>query len=90
MYAEVAVGAQRDIAINLIQDLKLHTTDLIILTLDQEPGLWISLIVLLTRYCLLHIPFIYYITVNNYNLILDVVCSHYTFKVLINTLLEYY
>lgn len=35
--AEVAVGAQRDIAINHIQDQKLHTTDLIILTLDQEP-----------------------------------------------------
>ena len=39
VYVEVAVAAQRDTVISLIQDLKLHTTDLIILILDQEPGL---------------------------------------------------
>jgi len=40
LYVEViAVAVQRDIVINLIQDLKLHITDLVILTLDQEQGL---------------------------------------------------
>ena len=39
MYVEVAVAAQRDTVVSRIQDLKPHTTDLIIPTLDQEPGL---------------------------------------------------
>ena len=59
MYVEVAVTAQKDIVINLTQDLKLLTTDLIILTLDQELGLSLYIATCTCNTCVLVILHLY-------------------------------